>query len=61
MTFEEWAQVLVETAPFLFEPSSGTGGAGNNGGGTGKAGHVDLSKLPPGERLKHLHTVGATR
>lgn len=59
MTFGEWAQVLVETAPFLFEPSGG-GGAGGAGAGAGNRGRADreeIAKLPPQERLKRIHAA----
>lgn len=53
MTFDEWAEVLSTTAPFLFEPSSG-GGAGG-GGESKKYGGQDLSKIPAQERLRMIH------
>ena len=57
MTFTEWAQVLFEQAPFLFEPSGGGGAGGAGGaGGRGKADKEEISKLPPQERLKRIHT-----
>lgn len=57
MTFEEWAAVLAETAPFLFE-SSGGSGAGGAGGQKPNLGKVDLSKIPAGERLRMIHGSG---
>jgi hypothetical protein len=58
MTFGEWAQVLFETAPFLFEASSG-GGAGGAGGAGGirKSDREEMAKLPPTERLKRIHAA----
>lgn len=52
MTFDEWAKVLQETAPFLFE---GSGGGGAAGGGGFSGGNVDWSKIPANERLKLAH------
>jgi hypothetical protein len=58
MTFREWADVLYETAPFLFEASGGGGAAGAGSAGTnkGKMSAEELSKLPPQERLKMIHS-----
>lgn len=57
LTFEEWATALLDTAPFLFESSGGGGaGGGKQDGNKGFAGgKIDLSKLPPQERLRHIH------
>jgi len=59
MTFDEWAGILSETAPFLFENSGGSGGTG----GTQKPNlnKIDLSKIPPGERLKMIHSQESAR
>lgn len=57
MTFDEWATVQMEVAPFLFEPS--TGGGGTGGQGTGSKGSVDWSKIPASERLKMVHGEGS--
>jgi len=58
LTFDEWAQIQFETASFLFEPSAG-GGATGAGGGAGRgikqSEKEALAKLPPQERLKHIH------
>jgi len=35
LTFRDWAESLVEEAPYLFEGSGGGGGRGGNGGGGG--------------------------
>jgi hypothetical protein len=59
MTFEEWAKVLSETAPHLFEASGGGGAKGNQGGGAQKP-VGNLANLPPGERLRVLHGDGQT-
>lgn len=62
LTFDEWAQALVMQAPFLFETSGGggaAGGAGNGGVGTYGNSKVDISKLPPQERLKYIHAQAA--
>ncbi|MDD5053427.1 MAG: hypothetical protein PHO27_11900 [Sulfuricurvum sp.] len=59
MTFEEWAIVQMEVAPFLFEPSTGGGGVGG-GAGAGK-GSIDYSKIPASERLKMLHGDGSQK
>jgi len=58
MTFDEWATILAESAPFLFESSGGSGGAGN-AGNKGVQGKLDLSKVPPGERLRMIHGEGS--
>lgn len=58
LTFDEWAAIQFETAPFLFEASAGSGaaGAGNAGKGTIKQSEKEaIAKMPPQERLKHLH------
>lgn len=60
MTFDEWATILSETAPFLFESSGGSGGAGATGQKT-NLGKVDLSKVPPGERLRMIHGDGGAK
>jgi len=63
LTFTEWAQALVTTAPFLFE-SSGGGGAGGSdksGGSAGFGTKQDLAKLPPQERLKYIHSQGGVK
>ncbi|MDD2679510.1 MAG: hypothetical protein PHO03_01730 [Candidatus Omnitrophica bacterium] len=54
MTFEEWAIVQMEVAPFLFEPSAGGGSNDGRGGAAGK-GAIDYSKIPASERLKMIH------
>lgn len=58
MTFDEWAAILFEQAPFLFEGTGGGGGGGNNNNNK-NLGKPDLTKMPPGERLKYLHGQGA--
>lgn len=60
MTFLEWAGVLFETAPFLFENSGGSGAMG--GQKKTDLTKVDLSKVPPVERLRMIHNneVSAT-
>jgi len=55
MTFEEWAVILAQSAPFLFES---TGGGGSTGGGTKPlTGKDDLSKVPLGQRLTMIHAA----
>jgi hypothetical protein len=54
MTFDEWAHILADTAPFLFEGSGGSGAAGNEKANI-QAGKVDWAKVPPNERLKMIH------
>jgi hypothetical protein len=62
LTFDEWAKTLLESAPFLFEGSAGGGAGGGRGDGSGfVGGKPDLSKLPPQERLKYLHSQGGTK
>jgi hypothetical protein len=60
ITFDEWAQVLVASAPFLFEPNSGSGAGGGAAGAKGSALN-DLKALPPQERLKMIHGAGAQK
>jgi hypothetical protein len=57
MTFDEWAVVQMETAPFLFESSAGSGGQGNNGAQShqGPLSREEVAKLPPSERLNMAH------
>lgn len=59
LTFDEWAQALILTAPFLFEESGGGGaGGGANSGGRGagfRGSKEEVAKLPATERLKYLH------
>ena len=58
LTFEEWASGLLTDAPFLFEDSAGGGASGGHSQQPGagfSGGKVDWSKIPPGERLKHIH------
>jgi len=57
LTFEEWAQALLTTAPFLFEASAGggAGGGADKGAGGFAGGKPDLAKMPPQERLKYIH------
>ena len=59
MTFDEWAGILSETAPFLFENSGGSGGTG--GAQKPNLNKIDLSKIPPGERLKMIHSQESAR
>lgn len=59
MTFDEWAAILFEQAPFLFEGSGGSGGGGNNNQQK-NLGKIDLSKVPPGERLRMIHGQAGT-
>jgi hypothetical protein len=63
LTFDEWAQALILQAPFLFENSGGGGAAGgaNSGGAGGFSGRVDLSKMPPQERLRYIHEQGGVK
>lgn len=65
LTFDEWAQIQFETAPFLFEASAGSGAAGAGGAGAGKgikqSEKEAMAKLPPQERLKLLHGTTASR
>lgn len=61
MTFDEWALILSQTAPFLFESSSGTGAAGAQNAGARNAGKEDLSKIPAAARLGILHDRGITK
>ena len=59
LTFDEWAQIQFETAPFLFEASAGGGAAGSGGNAAnrnrGQAEKEALIKLPPQERLKQIY------
>ena len=59
MTFEEWATILAQSAPFLFESSGGIGAMGT-GGTRPITGKQDLSKIPAGERLRMIHGENAT-
>jgi hypothetical protein len=54
LTFEEWAMILSQTAPFLFETTTGGGGTGGQHQDLSK-GKEDLSKISPEERLKRIH------
>jgi len=54
MTFDEWAHILADTAPFLFEGSGGSGATGNQQVKV-PTGKVDWTKIPPNERLKMIH------
>lgn len=51
LTAKDWVKSLKETAPHLFPASKGGGSSGGGNGGTVQNG-VDLSALPPQERLK---------
>lgn len=58
LTFDEWAEILFQTAPFLFDPSTGSGAGG--GGRDAMANRTQtereaLAKLPPQERLRMIH------
>lgn len=57
LTFEEWAQAMLITAPFLFEPSGGGGAGGGKAGQGGFKGTGDIKTLPPTERLKAIHQM----
>jgi hypothetical protein len=62
MTFDEWATVQMEVAPFLFEPSQGGGGGDGRGGNQrvgGKYTTEELQKIPAQERLRMIHGEGA--
>jgi hypothetical protein len=63
LTFDEWAQIQHETAPFLFEPSSGSGASGAGAGNKGavKPEKEAIAKMPPQERLKHIHGAQTNR
>lgn len=58
LTFDEWAEILFQTAPFLFDPSSGSGAAGGSRDAAANRTQSEreaLAKLPPQERLKMIH------
>jgi len=57
LNIKEWAEELPLEAAHFFEPSSGSGAAG--GAGSDKKTKMsveELSKLPPSERLKLVHS-----
>jgi len=55
MSFDEWAQVLLETAPFLFESSSGGGANGGDKDKKKTGVNQALKDLPASERLTRIH------
>jgi len=62
MSFEEYAQAVAETAPFLFEPTGGGGGHGGAGdGGENRDTDKKLIDLPPDERLRKIHEETALK
>jgi hypothetical protein len=55
MTFDEWANILADTAPFLFEGSGGSGAGGSERKIIPGSTKVEWGKIPPNERLKMIH------
>lgn len=55
LTFDEWAKIQTETAPYFFESSSGSGSHGSQQQQSGSVSTKKLAELPPAERLKVLH------
>lgn len=60
MTFDEWAAVQKEVAPYLFEATSGSNAHGDKGKG-GTTTTETLSKIPVGGRLAEVHKMGITK
>lgn len=57
LTIKEWAEELPAECTYFFEPSKGGGAPGGPGGDKGtKLSVEELSKMPPSERLKLVHS-----
>jgi len=57
LSFEEWAEGLVQEAPYLFEPNEGIQSKGGQGGASRSGLPKDWGNLPATERLRMAHKV----